>query len=470
MLFISLAAQICTVSCNVKPQSKPNNTTENIKPATLYLDSGESLPFYYQDMFGGHPLSVSSDDKTEIFLNAPTFLVLAYDFQNPFLIYPGETIHIREDSVRSCQLYIKDNPQRNNELRFFNILIKKTNNLSYVFKQPAFVQKRSSVTGINDLAHQIFTVQQNRLALLADYAKQFPVSDSFVLIAKNSIECVALFDSLRLYWFNRDFLKKNNMLKKLMSPKLASINNIPFMCYAYNIAASGAIASQALSWNPFADPVKTTDDFIKKYDFIENNFIGERKDFLLFSLFDGAYNSAISVPDKYLKAFNATCKEDKYKIALADKLKEGQEIKYLKNDDNLRRAGENDVEGMQSVLKKYRGKLVVLDFWASWCLPCREEIPYSKELMKTFEQKDVAFVYISLDDNSDNWLSANKKENLPDSNSYILLNSHNTPFTRKYNMSTIPRFMLLGKDGRIINADAPRPSDTGLKKLIESNL
>ena len=52
------------------------------------------------------------------------------------------------------------------------------------------------------------------------------------------------------------------------------------------------------------------------------------------------------------------------------------------------------------IIAKYEGEVIYLDFWASWCGPCKKEMPYSHKLQQTFLGKDVVFVYFSSDKNA----------------------------------------------------------------------
>lgn len=116
------------------------------------------------------------------------------------------------------------------------------------------------------------------------------------------------------------------------------------------------------------------------------------------------------------------------------------------------------------------GKITYLDFWASWCGPCRAEMPNSKELSEKYTKKGVNFVYISTDENAAAWERASKQIGIPDVNSYLLPNSKKSAIGKQFNLSTIPRYVLIDKFGKVINADAPRPSDTKIIELLDKLL
>jgi cytochrome c biogenesis protein CcmG, thiol:disulfide interchange protein DsbE len=59
------------------------------------------------------------------------------------------------------------------------------------------------------------------------------------------------------------------------------------------------------------------------------------------------------------------------------------------------------LDGQRLSLSSYRGKIVLLDFWATWCVPCREEIPHFVELQKKYGNRGLQIVGVSMDDSSD---------------------------------------------------------------------
>lgn len=127
-------------------------------------------------------------------------------------------------------------------------------------------------------------------------------------------------------------------------------------------------------------------------------------------------------------------------------------------------------QSLESIVKENEGKVVLVDFWASWCKPCRQEMKHVAKLHEKY--KDVVFVYISLDIDKDKWQDAAGKEGIADTRysfmSYLLQKSPNLP---PLNVSAIPRYLLFDKKGNLVNADAPRPSDgKKLEKEIEKFL
>src|SRR5690606_18022177 len=72
---------------------------------------------------------------------------------------------------------------------------------------------------------------------------------------------------------------------------------------------------------------------------------------------------------------------------------------------------------LAEILKRHQGKLIYLDVWASWCGPCRREMPHSKELQKEYGDR-VVFLYISCDKAEAAWKKAHAEENFDESTSF----------------------------------------------------
>lgn len=128
-----------------------------------------------------------------------------------------------------------------------------------------------------------------------------------------------------------------------------------------------------------------------------------------------------------------------------------------------------DINEQVVKLGDLKGKIVVVDVWATWCGPCKQEIPHLEKLAGAFKGKDVAFVSISTDQQKDKakWLQMIKDDQM---GGIQLYGGNGNPFSKYYQINTIPRFLVFDKGGKLVTADGPRPSDPKLKLIIEEEL
>lgn len=127
----------------------------------------------------------------------------------------------------------------------------------------------------------------------------------------------------------------------------------------------------------------------------------------------------------------------------------------------------NDINGKIVTLKSLKGKYVYIDVWATWCGPCCKEIPYLEQLIEKYMHEDICFVSISVDKNQKAWRDMVIKRGMKG----IQLNvGDNKEFEKNYMITLIPRFILLDKQGNIINAKMSRPSDPKTSIMLEQLL
>lgn len=102
-------------------------------------------------------------------------------------------------------------------------------------------------------------------------------------------------------------------------------------------------------------------------------------------------------------------------------------------------------------LSSFRGKYLILDFWASWCAPCREETVYIKELYNKYHDVGLEVFSVSLDDKKDAWLKAIKDDGMNwEHGSQLLKGGKNTPVAQLYGIDGIPAIWVIDPEGRIL--------------------
>lgn len=131
-----------------------------------------------------------------------------------------------------------------------------------------------------------------------------------------------------------------------------------------------------------------------------------------------------------------------------------------------------DTEEREHTFAEFRGKVLVIDVWATWCSSCLAKMPKFIELYNSYKgNDDIRFITVSVDrkENRESWLSAIKKRNMGE-----LLNlypdcSVESEFESEYHVSGVPRYIILDKMGRIVTAYAPPPGE-GMEEIIEKTL
>jgi thiol-disulfide isomerase/thioredoxin len=132
----------------------------------------------------------------------------------------------------------------------------------------------------------------------------------------------------------------------------------------------------------------------------------------------------------------------------------------------------NDLDGNLVSLSDFKGKVVYVDVWATWCGPCRVQLPHLKRVEQEFrDRKDIVFLSVNTDVRRDiqKWKDFVAKEHLP--GLHVWGNTGEADaITKLYQISGIPRFLLFDKQGNIVSVNAPTPSSNALVPLLNKLL
>jgi thiol-disulfide isomerase/thioredoxin len=128
-------------------------------------------------------------------------------------------------------------------------------------------------------------------------------------------------------------------------------------------------------------------------------------------------------------------------------------------------------KGGKTKLSDLKGKYVYIDLWATWCAPCRAEIPYLQKIEEKYHGKNIEFVSISIDKAKDNekWKKFVTDKKLGGVQLFAD-KDWESEFVVNYGVTGIPRFILIDPQGNILKSDASRPSDPELDKQLSALL
>jgi thiol-disulfide isomerase/thioredoxin len=121
-------------------------------------------------------------------------------------------------------------------------------------------------------------------------------------------------------------------------------------------------------------------------------------------------------------------------------------------------------------LSDFKGKVVYIDVWATWCKSCIEQIPYSKKLIENYSQNDsIVFINISIDDDILAWQNFIRKKGMKG------INLHSEggveeKIVERYGISFIPHYIMIDKEGRVYKNGATHPSDSTTKLQLDALL
>lgn len=141
-------------------------------------------------------------------------------------------------------------------------------------------------------------------------------------------------------------------------------------------------------------------------------------------------------------------------------------IESIKNTDHLAEATDAD-SLFTSLIKPYRGKIIYLDIWGSWCGPCKDQMKYVGAVKEALKHKEVVFMYLANNSPEEVWKNIIKDNHLSGQNvvHYRLPNKQQRMLERRLSIQSFPSYILIDKEGNIENMDAPRPQQK--EQLVE---
>ena len=214
--------------------------------------------------------------------------------------------------------------------------------------------------------------------------------------------------------------------------------------------------------------------FLEEKKFIQDNFGEEIETFAIARLLLDYHKNSFGLGkennellkqtiDVYYDRFS---KDDSYKEKI-DELKQSLNNIESELSNDLLQTKLIDIKGdtisLAEVFNKYKNRIKIVDFWASWCLPCIDEIQKSKGIRSALTtDKNLELIYFSIDKNKSAWLKASNKLAKYGmlNNQYLIPNFKSTELNHYLLVKSIPRYVIFNKQNEIVVEDGPRPTDS----------
>ena len=422
-------------------------------------------------LLNGNKANLTLDSKVPVYFNLETITPFSY---TPFLMaLPGETIAIEKDSNH---LTIKGGVESYNT---FLLKVDSGMRRSFTEKHPDH----------NTMTKYLLDRSEEFFSSFSHPDKQM-IKDNYTLSVITNHKLYPL-----LVKYSNDTSKMNSLFYLIKNPGTIVPNDDEVLKYIDKVNFNNpdigfANMPEIMMMNNFIRVLRmqavTKDSTLENVD----EYVIENK--IIKSLFkEGRYRSRLLAYNLYFR-INAYTQFPMQLAGMSDFIADFRKEKFNDGllspiekvyDSQLSTIGSlakgaiapafklPDAKGKPVLLSDFKGKVVYLDIWASWCGPCLKEMPYMEALKKKFSNKAVEIVAISIDTDTDRWLAKIASMKLGGIQLIDNKGSQNSRIARDYKIQGVPHFVLIDKNGRIASAFAPRPSsETEIEKEINQLL
>jgi thiol-disulfide isomerase/thioredoxin len=405
------------------------------------------------------------------YITGPTIFTMN---QKPFLVNPRDKIRVTTDSTQSYSpnlSSLKRKKVRNRELQMLKHFIE----LEKIPTAPRLLEYNyQMIQNLEfDLKSQVIPAERASQVLFDSLSTAYAVSRKFKKSTKEFIHHRYINTILGLYWQFRDTLFSRKVYYEKVREHLPHANNL-----SLNTRMNSNMESHINYLNTSLYPSMGISSMIRQgrftecFDTLSSTFAGPARDLLLSRLMYHAYTMGYDPPMIYERKYHQFSINKDYRKILARTKRVYDTTETLRPvlPDSLILADGKTTTHWATEIKKYKGKYILIDFWASWCVPCLNDLPFLYELKKQYNEDKIVFLSMSVDSNTPEWRSKLIKLNSDTTNNFLFVHPHNASIIQKLGLDEIPRYILIDPDGNMTNMDLPGPQDPELRKILNDYL
>jgi thiol-disulfide isomerase/thioredoxin len=265
-------------------------------------------------------------------------------------------------------------------------------------------------------------------------------------------------------WNDNSFLKNENIQTQVQFDLSKTDSLMMFSFFRKHLSAISKYSLSLIREKRKGSGAAYIDSRIR-FDSIvkDKRFNQTAKNYLLFEAYKGIGQN-FSVKDK--KRYFEKLQKETTNINQLKELSKKYNLNFKQSDKLLLTSLKaKDTITFKRVLELNKGKWLYVDFWASWCAPCRKAMPYSRKLKEAFKENNVAFIYVALNDKKENWKKAIHADSIQQAQHYFIENSNTSKVIEDLFIKTIPHYIIYNPKGEIVNGHAKRPGKGAEKQL-----
>lgn len=417
--------------------------------------------------------------KIAFLKTGPQDIYIEYnDHLETIIVSPGDHMQVSFDAanIDSTLSFSGDNAQTNRDLKAYTAAVDKENIKAYGndhygrYKVMAASEKDNQPDAHKKILTDRLIKEE---AYLKDYIKQHKLSPVFIKWATTDLQCEYISNLMRYRWIHADVNGMKTADFKLPEnyfdftknvspddPELAISSNYNSYLHDYGMYLRKTFVKSNLIDDAVALTAKQPRGFAKDvmlsniiYDLIGARMLEPVKPYL------DTLKSNVTYPvfeNRILEAYNsAVNQQNNYKLPANAQINTTPKTEA----DSL----------FNKIVAKYPNKVIYVDFWATWCGPCRAEMPNSKILHDQYLNKDVVFLYLGVQSEEKAWKAMIAELDIKGEH-FLLDKNEFAALAERFRVNGIPHYLLVDKKGIVVDDNALRPGDNTIKPRIEALL